>query len=213
MPATRLTDTRLDKMKPPASGRAELFDNLVTGLCFRCTDKGARSWSLLYRLNGELRRDTLGPYPAISLRDARQKARERLELVADGKDPRALAAAAETAEAARRRSLQENNVAAVVEEFIRREASQRRWPDLARLLRQEIGAVWGDQPMAEIRKRDVIRLIDAIVDRGAPVQANRVLTIVKMLFQWAADRDLIEASPAATVRMPTKEARRTRVLS
>src|SRR5262245_44164408 len=182
MPAKKLTDKTIHNLKPPSSGRTELFDSIVTGLCIRCTDKGAKSWSLLYRVNGELRRDTLGPYPTVSLRDARQKARERLELVADGQDPRAIDAAVEAAALARRRSLQENNVAAVVEQYIKREASQRRWPNLERLLRGEISAVWGDRPIADIRKRDVISLVDAIVDRGAPVQANRVLTIIKMLF-------------------------------
>jgi hypothetical protein len=134
MAAIRFTNPKLEKLKAPSSRRIELFDDLVTGLCFRCTDKGAKSRSLLCRFNGELRRDTLGRYPEISLSQARQRARDTLSLVEDKKDPRAIAAAAEAAEAERRRALQENNVKAVVEEFIRREASQLRWPELERTL-------------------------------------------------------------------------------
>jgi integrase len=217
MASTRLTDLELRKAKPSDGRRLELFDDLVTGLCFRCTERGAKSWSLVYRFAGELRRDTLGPYgdkpPDLSLRDARQKARQRLELVSDGKDPRAVDAAAEAAEAERRRSLQENSVEAVVEEFIKREAGQLRWPDLERILRREIIPAWGTRPIAEIRKRDVIRLIDKVVDRGAPVAANRTLTIVKRLFRWAEGRDLIETSPAATIDKPTRERKRERILA
>jgi integrase len=200
-------------MKPPASGRAELFDNLVTGLCFRCTDKGAKSWSLLYRFNGDLRRDTIGKYPEISLSQARQKARDSLGLVADGKDPRSIVAAVEAAQAERKRVQRENNVAAVVEEFIKRKVSQLRSPETGRLLRQEIVPLWGNRPLADIRKRDVISLLDGVVDRGAPVAANRTLSAVKQLFLWAVDRDLIEASPAATVKKPTKEEPRGRNLT
>jgi hypothetical protein len=63
MPAKRLSDKSIAAIRPPSTGRAEVFDQIVTGLCFRVTAKGARSWSLMYRLNGELRRDTIGAYP------------------------------------------------------------------------------------------------------------------------------------------------------
>jgi integrase len=130
-----------------------------------------------------------------------------------GKDPRAIVAAAEAAETARKRAAQENNVAAVVEEFIKRKVSQLRSPEPGRLLRQEILPLWGDQPLADVRKRDIITLLDGIVDRGAPVAANRTLSAIKQLFAWAVDRDLLEASPAATVKKPTKEEPRGRNLT
>ena len=56
----------------------------------------------------------------------------------------------------------------------------------------------GKRPIAAVRKRDLIELADAIVDRGAPIMANRVLAHTKRLFKWAAGRDLIESDPAVS---------------
>src|SRR4051812_15555099 len=72
---------------------------------------------------------------------------------------------------------------------------------------------FGDRAVESIRKRDIIELIDAIADRGAPIMANRVLAHVKRLFRWAAGRDIIEADPAAHVEKPSPERRRERVLT
>jgi integrase len=69
----------------------------------------------------------------------------------------------------------------------------------------------GKMPIAEVRKRDIIAVIDQVVDR-APVRANRVLAHVKRLFRWAAGRDLIEVDPAVHIEKPTAERRRDRVL-
>jgi hypothetical protein len=128
----------------------------------------------LYRFNGELRRETLGRYghqpPALTLSQARQKARYTLSLVEDSKDPRAIAAAAKAAEAERRRSLQANNVTAVIELYIKRVASQRRWPDLECTLRNDIAAAWGDRPIKEIGKHDVLEAADAEAFRRRWIQ-------------------------------------------
>jgi integrase len=69
------------------------------------------------------------------------------------------------------------------------------------------------RPIDAIRKADVLRLIDKIVDSGAPVQANRVLAYLRRLFNWCIERDLLSNNPAAGVKAPAKEVSRERVLS
>ena len=64
-----------------------------------------------------------------------------------------------------------------------------------------------------IRKSDVLRLMDKIVDSGSPVQANRVLAYLRRLFNWCAERDLIANTPTAGIKAPAKEVSRERVLS
>jgi integrase len=49
--------------------------------------------------------------------------------------------------------------------------------------------------------------------KDAPIQANRVLAYVKTFFSWAVDQEILEASPAASVKQPTKETGRDRILS
>ncbi|MBP2316961.1 tyrosine-type recombinase/integrase [Azospirillum soli] len=56
-------------------------------------------------------------------------------------------------------------------------------------------------------------MLDRIVDRGAPMRANRVFAYVRKFFNWCVSRDLIAASPCVGVRPPTDERERDRVLS
>jgi integrase len=209
MARERLTDKRVATMKPPADGRHETFDTVKTGLCYRVTATGARSWSVLYRFNGELRRDTLGPYPKIGLAKARQMAGDALELVGQGKDPRALKAAAVAAQ----EQQQADTVEVVGNLFIARYASKRRWRDLTGIINRDIIPRWRERPISSITRKEVIAFIDDIVDRGAEVQANRVVTVAKRFFGWAIDKDIIENDPTARVKKPTKESPRERVLS
>jgi site-specific recombinase XerD len=62
----------------------------------------------------------------------------------------------------------------------------------------------------EVTRRDVLDVLDRIVDAGAPVVANRVLAAVRRLFSWAIGRDIIAISPCAGVRPPSPETSRDR---
>lgn len=204
-----LTDKSVAAMRAPASGRLEVFDKVRTGLCFRLTAGGVRSWSHVYRFNGEWRRDTLGTYPKIRLASAREMARAAQEAAGRGDDPRLLKAAVEAAQA----QAEADTVTAIGERFIAKHAAQRRWGELERVMRRDIMPEWGDRPVSSVTRRDVIELVDAIVDRGSPVQANRTLVVLKIFFGWCLDRDIIAADPTARVKKPTKETSRERILS
>ena len=89
--------------------------------------------------------------------------------------------------------------------------------DETKLIRTETGgevlSKWGSRPVREITRRDVHDLLDGIVSRGAPVMANRVLAHIRKMFNWAASRDIIDASPCIGVTPPTAETSRDRILS
>jgi integrase len=208
MAREKLTDKRLATMKAPAAGRLEIFDVVKTGLCFRITSTGARSWSVMYRHDGHFRRETLGRYPKIGLAKARQMAGDVLETSGQGTDPRTAKAQGKVAAAARAA----DTVEAIIDQFVTKYAAQRRWPEYERILRRDIKPEWGERPMAEITRRDVIELLDMIAER-APVQANRTLVVLKVFFGWALDRDIITGDPTARVKKPTAETSRERVLS
>ena len=69
---------------------------------------------------------------------------------------------------------------------------------------REILPKWGRRPISSITRRDVIKLLAAIVDRGVPVTANRTLTVARKMFSWAIERSLIETSPFDRVKAPAK---------
>ena len=84
-----LTDTLLRALKKPEKGRLELADASCRGLEFRITAAGNRSWSYRYRAvgSGKLQRATIGPYPGISLAQARAQADAMRAGVALGENP------------------------------------------------------------------------------------------------------------------------------
>jgi integrase len=66
----------------------------------------------------------------------------------------------------------------------------------------------------EVTKRQIVSFLDDVVDRGAPIAANRIYSLLKQFFEWAAAKDLIPASPMAGVERPGgEEHSRTRALS
>ena len=107
-----------------------------------------------------------------------------------------------------------NTVHAVAEDWLKRDqASNRRLPEVKRILDRDVLPAIGDMPITDLRKRDVIGLIDAIADRGSGIMANRTLGIVKRMLTWAAGRDIVESNVAQFVEPPADEIRRERVLS
>ena len=79
-------------------------------------------------------------------------------------------------------------------------------------LKGSIADKWGDRKIGDIRKADVIAVLDKIYDR-APIVANRTLAHLRALFNWAVSRDLISVSPCTGVKPPAEERARDRVLS
>lgn len=79
--------------------------------------------------------------------------------------------------------------------------------------KNEVLPHWGDRAIDRVERRDIIAMLDRIVDRGVPMRANRVFAYVRKFFNWCVSRDLIAASPCTGVRPPMPEQDRDRVLS
>jgi integrase len=109
-------------------------------------------------------------------------------------------------------------VANVAEEFIRRSLEGR---DRAasyvsatrRMFDEHMLPRWRTRDIRSITRRDVVALLDGIVDDGKPVLANRVLAAVRAMFNWAIRRGILDASPATLVERPAGEKPRERTLS
>ena len=82
-----------------------------------------------------------------------------------------------------------------------------------RVLEHDVRVEWEHRSVTEITRRDVIELLDAIVDRGATVQANRTLAVLRRFLNWTVEREVIAASPMAGLKAPTAETARDRALS
>ena len=223
--AKALTTVSVEKLTPQAS-RREVPDALMPGLYLVLQPSGAKSWAVRYRHGGRPRKLTIGGYPAFDLATARKKASEALQAAASGADPARQKQVAKIAAHFDNRDV----FPAVAKHFITRHArpNNKSWKEAARLLglrpdpaqSNELliikgGLVdrWKDRLVREIGKRDVIEAIDTLVDCGTGTLANRTLSQVRKLFNWAIERDIILTSPCAGLKAPTVEGSRDRVLS
>ena len=49
MATKRITATLVERIRPPTEGRLEIYDDLLSGFCLRVTQRGRKSWSVVYR--------------------------------------------------------------------------------------------------------------------------------------------------------------------
>ena len=96
-----------------------------------------------------------------------------------------------------------HNVTALIKDFTERHLRQRRkHPEYAeRILQMEL-AGWAHRDARTIKPREVIELLDAIVERRAPVMANRVTGLLSQLFRYGIHRQVVEASPVQLLFRP-----------
>ena len=206
MPTLKMTARGIDALQPLPQARIEYHDTEVRGLALRITPNGVKTWSVLYRHRGRLRRLTLGTADALGLADARDRAREVLTAARAGADP-----AAEKQQARRAETIED-----LVKDYLEKYAKLRKrsWREDQRMLQNNVLPTWRPRAIVDIRRRDVRELVEAIAQRGAPVMANRVLACVRKMFSFAVDRELVEHNPAARLGRPGgAETSRDRVLT
>ena len=205
-----LTDVFIRTLDPPHAGRIEITDLRAAGLCFRVTAKGARSWSFRFRdpRSGKTTRATIGAYPAISLQQARERAGVLRRDVANGQNPverkrhERVTAPTKTFETLAERYLNEH---------ARRHKRSADADD--RNLRLHILPKWRKCRFDEIRRADVIELVEGLVAVGKPTLANRVQALISSIFGFAMDADLVTGNPCTRLRRRGVETIGRRVLS
>ena len=201
-----LTDPHVRALRP-RSAAFDVWDAQQRGLLLRVLPSGRIEFAIRYRISGRRRRLKLGCYPAVSLKEARVRARDAQSACDDGQDPAADRQAAKAAPA--------DTVAALAKEYLKKHARKfkRSAAEDERLITADVLPTWGDRSVRGLTRRDVRALLDRVVDRGSPIMANRLLAVVRKMLNFAVDQDWIEANPAARVTKPAREVSRERVLT
>lgn len=234
MPRMKLTEAACQRLKPPATGQVEYFDAAYRGLALRITSRGVKSWTYHGRVNGKLTRATLGRYDKdiAGLAWARKEAAKVAEQMRAGENPADVKRAARKAASA---DTDKDLFESVARDFIERYAKpkNKRWRETARVLGLKPDPADTETPLAkralivcrgdaeswrskrvqEITRRDVLELLDGVVDRGAPIGAKNTLAAIRKLFNWCVERDILQTSPAAGVKPPAHAKARDRVLN
>lgn len=175
------------------------------GLYLRVSPGGQKSWVYRYYFNGRTLRVTLGKWPGIGLADARRQAGEAMKQVQQGVDP------GQVIREKKAKMKAAPTVEQLLDEFYEVELKKSPSGDeRKRLLKKDIIPAWGKRKVAEITRRDAVLLIDRVRKR-APVGASRLQSAMVRMWNFAAERGVIDFSPMVGMRRP-KEQPRTRVL-
>ena len=192
-----LTVTGIDKAKP-AEKQYRMPDE--KGLVLLVRPNGSKLWQLRYRHDGKEKTASLGQYPDVSLRIAREKRDAAREQVAAGNDPVAVKRAAVIAKAV----ATENNFEAVAREWWAhwkhaRTSDHHVDQTLRRLIADVFPAI-GTRPIAEIEAPELVAMAKEIEKRGAGELAKRSLQMCSMIFRYAIANGKASRNPAIDIR-------------
>jgi integrase len=213
-----LTDIAIRNLKAAAK-RREIPDG--KGLYVVVHPSGKTSYAVRYRFGGKPRKLTLPG--GLSLKAARKVAGDALYEVDQGRDPILAKQAAEGA----RRQAADNTFEAVAEEYLKREGGRLRSAgERGKVLGRLVYPTLGARPIAEIRRSEIIQLLDKIEGgelrnkkgkaiKGGAVMADRTLALIRRILNWHATRSDDFRTPIVRgmARVKPKERQRKRVLS
>jgi integrase len=218
MKPERLSEETVKRLPVPAAGNSITYFAGATiqgakaprGFGVRVTTAGARAFVLNYRLRGREHRFTIGAWPDWSALKAVREARNLRQRIDRGENPiddRTPSPATAT-------------VASILDDFVAQHVRNKNQPlrsadeyesAFRRLVKPHIGKLG----IYEVRRSDVIKMLDEIENANGPVMADRTLAYVRKAFNWYAIRDDRFSVPVVRGmgRIKPKERARTRVLS
>lgn len=203
MPTARVTKRAVDDLFcPPEKDRVILWDNSLSGFGVIAFRTGVKSYVIQYRQHGRSRRARIGLHGRLTADEARSEAKKLLGLTEGGHDPIATRNAAKKAPSFREAS----------EDFMSLHVRPKRKPRTAveytTLLKKHILPALGPKRLKDIRRADISRL-HASISKEAPFAANRALSLVSSIWNWAARRDLVAAheNPASGIEKNPEQGR------
>jgi integrase len=201
-----LTDKQVVKLKPATGTRYDVHDAQVPGLMVNVTPTGHKAFMFRTRFPGQKHaaRRILGEVGAMTIEQARTKARAWLALLGEGIDPseheRQQQEAARLAEL-RSRS---NTFLSVAEAYFAHIRSEKRVKAdiIARVVRKEFVSRWSERLIYDITQQDVAVVITDAKKRGAPSQAHTLFEYARSIWRWAIETGAygLETSPTDKLR-------------
>jgi integrase len=201
----RISKSVIDKLQP---GQI-IADHNPIGFVARRLPSGAVTYGFRYRdrITGQQRWIGLGLHGDVTPDQARKKALKTAGEVRDGASP-----VSASAVAAKRRRAAGHSVDELLDNFILRHVrpNLRSADEIERAFRRYVRPRIGGKCIYDLKRRDIVELLDAVEDAGAPVMADRVLAHLRKAFNWQATRDDEFKTPVVRGMARTKPNERAR---
>lgn len=199
MPTNTLTDARCRAIKP-AEKPVKHFDG--GGLFLLVTPQGAKMWRLAYRLDGKPKTMSFGPYPEISLAQARQKRDAAKAMLRDGMDPMA----------PRRAARDSVTLADASAQYWggRKDLSVSYVANATRAIEQHIGPILGTRAIGSITREDLLAALMVMDASGLHEYVRKTRMWLGQVWDWAVEHGHATVNVAAQIK-PEKAFGKTRV--
>jgi integrase len=201
----KITKAAVDALTPGIV----LADTEVKGFVARCLPSGVVSYGVRYRVAGKQRWLALGLHGRLTPDQARKAAKKRVGEVADDRDP--------AGEREVQREKAKASVNALLDEFLDRHVRKnlRRADEVERVFDKYVRPRIGAKSIYQLRRGDVVEMLDAIEDANGAVMADRTLAHLRKAFNWQAARDDMFVPPIVrgmSRAKPAAERARKRIL-
>ena len=191
-----LTDIAISSAKPTEKPY-KLYDE--GGLFLIVTPNGGKWWRFKYRFEGKEKLLSMGTYPEVPLKDAREKRDDHRKQVAAGIDPsthrKAVKLSAETNAA--------NSFEVVAREWISKQSASWGTGHAAKVLRaleRLIFPYLGAKPISGISAPELLAVLRRVEERGAVETAHRVLSDCGRVFRYGISTGRAERDVASDLR-------------
>ena len=203
-----LNDTTVKSLRVPANLDRKEFWFDEKGLGMRISKTGRKSWIYVYHYMGHSRRLTFGTYPTIGVAAVRALHAKAMQQLEGGIDP------GDTLQVQRSQIRNSPTVGDLADDYLSRHASQKKTGEKDRqMLNRDVLPKWKNIRANQITRLDVTDLLDGIVGRGSPISANRILALVRKMFNFGIERSMVEANPCDRIRQPAANRQRDRYMS
>jgi len=190
-----LTELKIKTAKPQDKDH-KLFDG--NGLFLQVTPSCGKLWRFKYRYEGKQKLLAIGPYPTISLLDARKRRDDARRLLANGVDPSAV----------RKAQRQANIEDTETFEVIAREWHTKfkpTWSEshstrILSRLEQNVFPHIGSKPVSKIKAPELLSVLRRIEARGILHSAHNIRGICGQVFRYAVATGRAERDPSADLR-------------
>lgn len=199
-PTTRFpfTKTKLAGLPTPVAGRTVYYDANTPGLILRITENGQRSFYFYRKVKGRPVRHRLGVFPEMSVEKARTACQFKSGQRAQGKD----------LQAERQAARHEQTISGLFAYWLDSHAKLRNktWTEDERRYRRFLKP-WAHRKLSSIKKADVQSLFTRVGRDNGRYAANRLLALVRAMFNKAPDMGFVGSNPTAGVKKFSEEKR------